>query len=85
MDEAHNLVRQQTQYLAQLRKLRGLLFMASRTVLVGFTGTPILNEVRMRLIWGRFEPAKGFEVKDFKGFSSNFSDLSWKMFLTVLA
>ena len=46
MDEAHNLVRTQTQYGAQLTKLRGLLFRAQNAVLVGFTGTPMLNEAR---------------------------------------
>eukprot|EP00406_Dinophysis_acuminata_P077878 CAMPEP_0179256614 /NCGR_PEP_ID=MMETSP0797-20121207/24360_1 /TAXON_ID=47934 /ORGANISM="Dinophysis acuminata, Strain DAEP01" /LENGTH=804 /DNA_ID=CAMNT_0020964559 /DNA_START=12 /DNA_END=2422 /DNA_ORIENTATION=+ len=44
MDEAHNLVRAQTQYGAQLDRLRELLSGARGTVLAGFTGTPILNE-----------------------------------------
>merc|ERR1719253_820816 len=44
MDEAHNLVRSQTQYAEQLHRLRDLLFTAKNLVLVGFTGTPILNE-----------------------------------------
>merc|ERR1740117_1105192 len=45
MDEVHNLVRTQTQYGEQLEKLRDLLFRARGTVLAGFTGTPILNEL----------------------------------------
>eukprot|EP00931_Biecheleriopsis_adriatica_P029028 TRINITY_DN1728_c0_g1_i1.p1 TRINITY_DN1728_c0_g1~~TRINITY_DN1728_c0_g1_i1.p1 ORF type:complete len:1361 (-),score=330.68 TRINITY_DN1728_c0_g1_i1:38-4078(-) len=45
MDEAHNLVRSQTQYQEQLSNLRELLFSASGTVLAGFTGTPILGDV----------------------------------------
>jgi len=44
MDEAHNLVRTQTQYAEQLIHLRDLLFGAKNLVLAGFTGTPILNE-----------------------------------------
>lgn len=44
MDEAHNLVRTQTQYAEQLLHLRDLLFAAKNLVLAGFTGTPILNE-----------------------------------------
>merc|ERR1719330_1274228 len=44
MDEAHNLVRTQTQYGEQLERLRTLLFSAKNLVLAGFTGTPILNE-----------------------------------------
>lgn len=44
MDETHNLVRSQTQYAEQLHRLRDLLFTAENLVLVGFTGTPILNE-----------------------------------------
>ncbi|CAE8584375.1 unnamed protein product [Polarella glacialis] len=44
MDEAHNLVRSQTQYADQLQKLRRLLFEARNLVLAGFTGTPILSE-----------------------------------------
>jgi len=44
MDEAHNLVRTQTQYAEQLQRLRDLLFTARNLVLSGFTGTPILNE-----------------------------------------
>ncbi|CAK0870720.1 unnamed protein product, partial [Prorocentrum cordatum] len=44
MDEVHNLVRAQTQYLEQLTNLRELLAGARGMVLAGFTGTPILNE-----------------------------------------
>eukprot|EP00928_Gymnodinium_smaydae_P054177 TRINITY_DN37996_c0_g1_i1.p1 TRINITY_DN37996_c0_g1~~TRINITY_DN37996_c0_g1_i1.p1 ORF type:complete len:2222 (-),score=588.26 TRINITY_DN37996_c0_g1_i1:198-6863(-) len=44
MDEAHNLVRSQTQYEEQLSRLRTLLFTAGNLVLAGFTGTPILSE-----------------------------------------
>eukprot|EP00929_Paragymnodinium_shiwhaense_P096688 TRINITY_DN5837_c1_g2_i1.p1 TRINITY_DN5837_c1_g2~~TRINITY_DN5837_c1_g2_i1.p1 ORF type:complete len:2305 (-),score=805.31 TRINITY_DN5837_c1_g2_i1:211-7125(-) len=44
MDEAHNLVRSQTQYEDQLNRLKSLLFRAKNLVLAGFTGTPILNE-----------------------------------------
>ncbi|CAE7171199.1 unnamed protein product [Symbiodinium pilosum] len=44
MDEVHNLVRLQTQYGQQLARLRTLLSSARGSVLVGFTGTPILNE-----------------------------------------
>jgi len=44
MDEAHNLVRTQTQYAEQLHRLRDLLYTAKNLVLCGFTGTPILNE-----------------------------------------
>ena len=44
MDEVHNLARTQTQFLAQLSKLRDLLFSAQGMVLAGFTGTPILSE-----------------------------------------
>ena len=43
MDEAHNLVRSQTQYKQQLCRLRELLSGASDLVLAGFTGTPILS------------------------------------------
>ncbi|CAE7493793.1 unnamed protein product, partial [Symbiodinium necroappetens] len=44
MDEAHNLVRSQTQYAEQLQRLRRLLYEARSLVLAGFTGTPILSE-----------------------------------------
>jgi len=44
MDEVHNLIRSQTQYLEQLTTLRGLLSKAKGGVLAGFTGTPILSE-----------------------------------------
>ncbi|CAK9083812.1 unnamed protein product [Durusdinium trenchii] len=44
MDEAHNLVRSQTQYADQLQRLRRLLYEAEKLVLAGFTGTPILSE-----------------------------------------
>eukprot|EP00930_Biecheleria_cincta_P096577 TRINITY_DN88400_c0_g1_i1.p1 TRINITY_DN88400_c0_g1~~TRINITY_DN88400_c0_g1_i1.p1 ORF type:complete len:2469 (+),score=622.90 TRINITY_DN88400_c0_g1_i1:85-7491(+) len=44
MDEAHNLVRSQTQYAEQLQRLRRLLYEARNLVLAGFTGTPILSE-----------------------------------------
>eukprot|EP00931_Biecheleriopsis_adriatica_P017681 TRINITY_DN1258_c0_g2_i1.p1 TRINITY_DN1258_c0_g2~~TRINITY_DN1258_c0_g2_i1.p1 ORF type:complete len:1809 (-),score=529.86 TRINITY_DN1258_c0_g2_i1:7-5433(-) len=44
MDEAHNLVRSQTQYAEQLQRLRRLLFEARNLALAGFTGTPILSE-----------------------------------------
>jgi len=44
MDEAHNLVRTQTQYGEQLARLRELLHGARGMVLAGFTGTPILSE-----------------------------------------
>mmetsp|Transcript_42709 Transcript_42709/g.110427 ORF Transcript_42709/g.110427 Transcript_42709/m.110427 type:complete len:1187 (+) Transcript_42709:74-3634(+) len=44
MDEVHNLVREQTQYVAQLTRLRELLQFARGAVLAGFTGTPILSE-----------------------------------------
>ncbi|CAJ1372494.1 unnamed protein product [Effrenium voratum] len=44
MDEAHNLVRSQTQYAEQLQRLRRLLYEAKHLVLAGFTGTPILSE-----------------------------------------
>lgn len=44
MDEAHNLVRAQTQYGQQLHRLRELLLSARNMVLAGFTGTPILSE-----------------------------------------
>jgi len=44
MDEAHNLVRTQTQYAEQLFRLRDLLHSADNLILAGFTGTPILNE-----------------------------------------
>merc|ERR1719310_2467276 len=44
MDEAHNLVRTQTQFGEQLQCLRDLLVKANNLVLAGFTGTPILNE-----------------------------------------
>jgi len=53
MDEAHNLVRTQTQYAEQLDRLRNLLFSAKGLVLAGFTGTPILNE-----------PAEGRQLLD---------------------
>merc|ERR1719230_1690742 len=43
MDEAHNLVRTQTQYGEQLQCLRDLLVKAKNLVLAGFTGTPILT------------------------------------------
>mmetsp|Transcript_20702 Transcript_20702/g.55395 ORF Transcript_20702/g.55395 Transcript_20702/m.55395 type:complete len:1436 (+) Transcript_20702:63-4370(+) len=43
LDEAHNLVRTQTQYAEQLNHLRDLLVSAQGIVLAGFTGTPILN------------------------------------------
>lgn len=44
MDEAHNLVRTQTQFGEQLQCLRDLLVKANNLVLAGFTGTPILNQ-----------------------------------------
>lgn len=44
LDEAHNLVRTQTQYSAQLHRLRTLLSTAHDLVVAGFTGTPILSE-----------------------------------------
>eukprot|EP00928_Gymnodinium_smaydae_P020247 TRINITY_DN17825_c0_g6_i1.p1 TRINITY_DN17825_c0_g6~~TRINITY_DN17825_c0_g6_i1.p1 ORF type:complete len:918 (-),score=203.12 TRINITY_DN17825_c0_g6_i1:13-2766(-) len=44
LDEAHNLIREQTQYAEQLRRLRGLLLSARGHVLAGFTGTPILSD-----------------------------------------
>ncbi|CAE7356075.1 NPH1 [Symbiodinium natans] len=44
MDEAHNLVRSQTQYAEQLQRLRRLLYEGRNLVLAGFTGTPILSE-----------------------------------------
>jgi len=44
MDEAHNLVRSQTQYAEQLQRLRRLLHEARHLTLAGFTGTPILSE-----------------------------------------
>merc|ERR1719199_1681615 len=44
MDEAHNLVRTQTQYWEQLERLRELLSSGKNLVLAGFTGTPIISE-----------------------------------------
>jgi len=44
LDEAHNLVRVQSQYAEQLHRLRDLLDAAQNMVLAGFTGTPIINE-----------------------------------------
>jgi len=44
LDEAHNLVRSETRYAGQLRRLQELLMAADDIVLVGFTGTPILDK-----------------------------------------
>eukprot|EP00746_Dinoflagellata_sp_MGD_P005649 gnl/MRDRNA2_/MRDRNA2_110949_c0_seq1.p1 gnl/MRDRNA2_/MRDRNA2_110949_c0~~gnl/MRDRNA2_/MRDRNA2_110949_c0_seq1.p1 ORF type:complete len:829 (+),score=167.97 gnl/MRDRNA2_/MRDRNA2_110949_c0_seq1:187-2487(+) len=44
LDEAHNLVRAQTQFAGQLTHLRDLLVSAKNLVLAGFTGTPIVSE-----------------------------------------
>lgn len=62
MDEVHNLVRTTTQYSTQLATLRDLLHDASRTVVVGFTGTPILSEpsegqALLNIVKGRGEGA----------------------------
>lgn len=61
MDEVHNLVRLQTQYGEQLARLRSLLSTARGSVLVGFTGTPILNEASegrqlLDIVKGAFAP-----------------------------
>merc|ERR1740138_650004 len=44
MDEVHNLVRPTAQFEEQLGKLRTYLYGAKRTVLAGFTGTPVGND-----------------------------------------
>eukprot|EP00927_Polykrikos_kofoidii_P008300 TRINITY_DN13440_c0_g1_i1.p1 TRINITY_DN13440_c0_g1~~TRINITY_DN13440_c0_g1_i1.p1 ORF type:complete len:1158 (+),score=216.61 TRINITY_DN13440_c0_g1_i1:185-3658(+) len=44
LDEAHNLARTQTQYASQLQELLRQLFEAKSSVIVGFTGTPILDD-----------------------------------------
>ena len=44
MDECHNLVRPNQVYEDQLGHLRNLLHEATRTVLAGFTGTPVGND-----------------------------------------
>lgn len=44
LDEVHNLVRSETRFEEQLRRLQGFLLGAENIVLAGFTGTPILDK-----------------------------------------
>lgn len=44
MDECHNLVRPHQAYEEQIGHLRNLLYESTRTVLAGFTGTPVGND-----------------------------------------
>lgn len=72
MDEAHNLVRAQTQYQEQLSNLRELLLGAKGTVLAGFTGTPILGEVSEgRRLLDVIKGSKAADLND-EGFLSSF-------------
>jgi len=83
MDETHNLVRTQTQYMKQLSRLRELLPHACDLVLVGFTGTPILSV-----------PAEGDQLLNIikgdqtrtneEGFLSSFSSRPRHLFPTPL-
>ena len=84
MDETHNLVRSQTQYAEQLQHLRRLLFEATRLVLAGFTGTPILSE-----------PNEGRQLLDIikgskapmgdEGGRNTLSSHAWKMVKRILS
>lgn len=73
MDECHNLVRPTPVYEEQLGRLRIFLHSSTRTVLAGFTGTPVGNEAKEgRLL---LEVIKGEKTKEFQadeGFISSF-------------
>eukprot|EP00931_Biecheleriopsis_adriatica_P120323 TRINITY_DN9543_c0_g1_i3.p1 TRINITY_DN9543_c0_g1~~TRINITY_DN9543_c0_g1_i3.p1 ORF type:complete len:1332 (-),score=350.37 TRINITY_DN9543_c0_g1_i3:361-4356(-) len=72
MDECHNLVRPNQVYEEQLGRLRDLLQSSTRTVLAGFTGTPVGNDASegrrlLEVIKGDASAAMGDE-----GFVSSF-------------
>jgi len=71
LDEAHNLVRSETRYADQLRRLQAFLLSAESIVLAGFTGTPILDKPEEgRLL---LNIVKGTSVNDCdEGFLSSF-------------
>mmetsp|Transcript_127927 Transcript_127927/g.232883 ORF Transcript_127927/g.232883 Transcript_127927/m.232883 type:complete len:1127 (+) Transcript_127927:69-3449(+) len=83
LDEVHNLVRTQTQYAEQLGRLRDLLVNADQLVLVGFTGTPILDEPTegrwlLDIIKGSISPSGD------EGFLSSFQTRSRQLFAEAL-
>lgn len=84
LDEAHNLVRSQSQFDEQLRRLRFLLVGAQNLVLAGFTGTPILNEATegrqlLDIIKGQEQICSSDE-----GFLSSFQARPMKLFASSM-
>lgn len=72
MDEVHNLVRSNTRYTSQLEVLRSKLSKAEDLVLVGFTATPIPNDISEgRLLLDTIKGEAHLGLSD-EGFISSF-------------
>jgi len=72
MDECHNLVRPNQMFEEQIGHLRHLLHSATRTVLAGFTGTPVGNEAAEGQKLLDVIKGKGAESQSNEGFLSCF-------------